>query len=121
MYYRLYPNFKGVKTEISPNKILAKNLVFLAEESGEVVGFVWGTFVSYGISKYGYIEELFVKEEHRRKHLGTQLMKRLLEEYKKLEVWALFVMTLEADADVQAFYKSMDFKKSKGLWLYMEW
>lgn len=121
MYYQLYPNFKGVRTEISQNKVHAKNLVFIAEESGEVIGFVWGTFVSYGISKYGYIEELFVKEEYRRKHLGTQLVKRLLEGYKKLGVWALFVMTREADADVQAFYKSLGFKKSKGLWLYMEW
>jgi ribosomal protein S18 acetylase RimI-like enzyme len=121
MYYQLYPNFKGAKKEISPNKIQAKNLIFLAEDSSKVVGFVWGTFVSYGISKYGYIEELFVEEKYRRRHLGTQLVKRLLEGYKKLGVWALFVMTREEDSEVQAFYKGLGFRKSKGLWLYMEW
>jgi len=71
------------------------------------IGFWYESFLT--LCLYFRIEELFVKEEYRRKHLGTQLIKRLLERYKKLGVWALFVMTKEEDADVQAFYKSLGF------------
>ncbi|MFA5776701.1 MAG: GNAT family N-acetyltransferase [Patescibacteria group bacterium] len=120
MYYQLYPNFKGPKNLISTNKITAKVLSFVAEDGGEVVGFIIGTFIMYGASKYGYLEELYVKEAFRRKGIGGQLINRILDEYKKLETWALFVMTKETDAIAQAFYNKMGFMKSKGLWLYKE-
>lgn len=120
MYYQLYPNFKGPKKLISTTKITAKCLFFIAQEDDEIVGFVVGTFIKYGASKYGYLEELCVKETFRRKGIGRQLINRILDEYKKLETWTLFVMTKETDATAQAFYNKMGFMKSKGLWLYME-
>jgi ribosomal protein S18 acetylase RimI-like enzyme len=76
--------------------------------------------ITYGPCKYGYIEELYVEEHSRRIGIGKQLVKRLLNEYQNLRVWAIFLMTDATDAGVQSFYRSIGFKESKGHWLYME-
>lgn len=120
LYYKLYPNHKGQKVLLPILKFTAKNLLFVANENDEIVGFVWGVFINYGISKYGYIEELIVKEEFRRKKIGIQLVNTLLEEFKKLNTWSVFVSTEKNNKGVSSFYNKLDFKLSDGLWLYRE-
>jgi len=122
LYYQLYPEHKGPK-EIIPIEVLeAKSLLFLAEEKKKPIGFVWGTFINYGISKYGYIDELFVEKEFRRQGIGTSLVKTILEleELKKLKAWAIFISTSEGNMQVRTFYNKFGFRLCKGPWLYKE-
>lgn len=120
LYYQLYPEHKGAKKLIPIQNFRAKNLLFVAEEENKIIGFVWGTFINYGISRYGYIEELFVNKKFRGKKIGTFLVKRILEEFKKLKVWALFVSLSKEDKMVLNFYKKLGFKPCRGSWLYFE-
>ena len=120
LYYQLYSRHKGPKKLIPIEKFQAKNLLFVAEENNNIMGFIWGTFINYGISRYGYIDELFVKQKFRRKGVGTSLMKRMLEEFKKLKVWSLFVSIEKRDKKALSFYRKLGFKPSKGLWFYLE-
>ena len=120
LYYRLYPKHKGPKKIIPIEVLEAKSLLFLAEEKKKPVGFVWGTFINYGISRYGYIDELFVNEKFRKRGIGTSLIKTILEEFKKLKAWSVFVSTSEENKWVRTFYNKFGFKLCKGPWLYKE-
>lgn len=120
LYYQLYPKHKGPKKIIPIEVLEAKSLLFLAEEDEKDVGFIWGTFINYGISKYGYIDELFVKKEFRRKGIATSLVKTILEEFRKLKAWTVFVSTSEENRWVKTFYIKYGFKLCKGPWLYKE-
>ncbi len=120
LYYQLYPEHKGPK-RIIPIEILdARSLLFLAENNKQPIGFIWGTFINYGISKYGYIDELFVKKEFRRKRIATALVKTILKELKKLKTWSIFVSTSEENEWVRTFYNKWGFKPCRGPWLYKE-
>jgi len=120
LYYQLYPNHKGLR-QIIPIEVLdARSLLFLAENDKYPIGFIWGTFINYGISKYGYIDELFVKKEFRRKGIGASLLKTVLEEFRKLKAWTVFVSTSEENEWVKTFYNKYGFKLCKGPWLYKE-
>lgn len=119
LYYQLYPEHKGPKKLIPTQNFQAKNLLFVAEEENRIVGFVWGTFINYGISRYGYIEELFVNKKFRGRDIGIFLVKKIVEEFKKLKVWALFVSSAE-DTVALSFYKKIGFKSCRGHWLYLE-
>jgi len=120
LYYQLYPRHKGPKKLIPIEKFQAKSLLFVAEKNNKVVGFIWGTFINYGISRYGYIDELFVKQEFRGKEIGSSLIKRILEEFKKLKAWSLFVSIEKRDKKVLSFYRKLGFKPCKGFWFYLE-
>lgn len=120
LYYQLYPKYKGPR-KIIPIEILdARSLLFLAENDKQPSGFIWGIFINYGISKYGYIDELFVKKEFRRKGIATSLVKTILEEFRKLKAWTVFVSTSEENKWVKTFYNKYGFKFCKGPWLYKE-
>lgn len=120
LYYQLYPHHKGPKKLIPIENFQAKNLLFVAEKNNKIVGFIWGTFVNYGISRYGYIDELFVKQEFRGMKIGESLVRKILEEFKKLKTWALFVSIKKRNKKVVSFYRKSGFKPCKGLWFYLE-
>lgn len=54
-------NFKGVE------KVLPESEVYVAEENGEIAGFI-------GMGGNNYVEGLFVAEQHRSKGVGKQLL-----------------------------------------------
>lgn len=119
LYFQLYPKHKGPKREIPIEVLKAKSVLFLANEEKEAVGFVWGTFINYGISRYGYIDELFVKKRFRGKGVGNALLKEALKEFKKLKAWTVFVSTTN-DKNIRKFYRKFGFKICRGPWLYRE-
>ena len=120
MFYKLYPNFKVKKDPITIKSIGARCITLVAEDKNKISGFIIGTVITYGPCKYGYVEELFVDKSSRRKGIGKKLIDELLQKFKKLNTWAIFVMTVKNDPVAQSFYKKAGFKKSKGLWLYIE-
>ncbi len=120
MFYKLYPKIKIKKDPITINSIRASCFTLVAEDKEKITGFVIGTVITYGPCRYGYIEELYVEDTARRKGTGKKLINALLQRFKNLNTWAVFVMTVENDSIAQSFYKQMGFKKSKGLWLYSE-
>lgn len=120
LYYQLYPKHKGLKKTLPIENFQARSLLFVAEEKSRVVGFIWGTFINYGISKYGYIDELFIKKEFRRKKIGTSLVKSVVKEFKKLKVWALFVSIDKGGKITPSFYRELGFKPCRGHWFYLE-
>jgi len=118
------PVVESVKTDperkrkriIQIEKFNAKNFLLVAEENKRVIGFIWATFINYGFSRFGYIEELFVKNEFRNKGIGTALVKNIMKIMKKLKVDALFVTTEKRYKDAIKLYKNLEFRMCKGPW-----
>lgn len=91
---------------------------FVAVEGGRVVGFLFGTFVDYGLhhESAGTIEQLVVDQNCRGRGIG----KALVEQWKSWlrdEGLALgFVSTTDELAAV-GFYERAGFKRCTGPWL----
>jgi len=117
LYYQLYPK-RRQKRSLPIKKFNAKSFLLVAEKKKKIIGFIWSTFINYGTSKFGYIEELFVKKEFRNKGIGTTLVKNIMKKMKKLKIAALFVTTEKENREAIKLYRNLGFKKCKGSWLY---
>ena len=91
MYRNLYKEdfSMDLLIPIGKNQFISK--IFLAQERNKEVGFIWINFISYGVSKYGYIEDLYVKPAFRNKGYGSMLVKEANFFFLQKSVHAVFV------------------------------
>jgi ribosomal protein S18 acetylase RimI-like enzyme len=80
---------------------------FIAMDEDRVVGFV--NCISDELH-FAFIPMIEVLPEYQSKGIGTELMKRLLEELRNLQC-----IDLTCDADVQPFYEKLGMLKSNGM------
>lgn len=119
LYCQLHPEFRKEKP-LSLKNFKAKNKVFVARDKNKVVGFIWITFIQYGFSKVGYIEELYVEKEKRQRGIGAQLVGKALDLFRELNTRAIFVSVSREDRKAIGFYKKLKFDKCQGYWLCHE-
>lgn len=93
--------------------------VFVAEDDGHVVGFLWVQLVKYANTKVAYIEELFVDEDHRLRGLGSALLMQTVRWLDKARVPVVFVSTTAGDRVAQQFYQAEGFRRTRGPWFYI--
>jgi ribosomal protein S18 acetylase RimI-like enzyme len=115
LYYQFHPERRktGKIIPLGNSGIVA----VVAEECKKLVGFCMGSFTDYGPTKYGYIEELFVKEEYRGRGIGKDLVRSIQKIFKKLNASVLCVMT-ERGNNSAKLYKSLGFIPDKTRWFY---
>ena len=91
----------------------ANSELFVSEFNGEVVGFIHQIYVldPFHGGLNSYIANLFVKEACRNMRVGSQLVKKALENAKKKGVIEVHVDTEEDNADAIKFYEKHGFKK----------
>jgi N-acetylglutamate synthase-like GNAT family acetyltransferase len=89
---------------------------FVAAEADEALGFALATFVDYGLSSYGMIEELVVDAGRRGGGIGTALVDACREWLGEQQVEVVFVSALEPAAEM--FYQQLGFVRCTGPWLY---
>ncbi|MCY4114103.1 MAG: GNAT family N-acetyltransferase [Chloroflexi bacterium] len=85
----------------------ANVVVAIDEESDQVVGFV--TAISDGVLS-AYISLLEVLPEYQGRGIGSELMRRLLEQLKDL-----YMVDTLCDVDVQAYYARFGMKRATGM------
>lgn len=117
LYYELHPERKPKKL-VPIEKSKFKNILLVAEENKQLTGFIWANFIQYGFSKFGYIEELFVKKEFRNKRIGRSLVKSIMKRFEDLKVAAVFVTTEKENKEAISLYQKLGFKLCKGPWFY---
>jgi GNAT superfamily N-acetyltransferase len=93
--------------------------VFVAEEDGHILGFLWVHLIEYANTRIAYIEELFVHEDHRRRGLGSALVARTVEWLAEANVPVMFVSTTAGDRIAQQFYRAEGFVRTRGPWFYL--
>jgi GNAT superfamily N-acetyltransferase len=90
---------------------------FVAEVAGAVVGVAVATFVDYGPSSYGMVEELVVSASHRGRGLGGELLDACRSWLAEAEVEVVFVSAVDAEA--VGFYEAAGFRPCTGPWLHL--
>ena len=87
--------------------------LLVAESNQEIIGLIHQIFfldpVHAGLNSY--ITSLFVKESHRKKGIGSQLLQKAIESAKKKGVIEVHVDTEENNVRAMEFYQKSGFKK----------
>ena len=94
--------------EFGPFKLfLGKNpnLSFLAEDDGNIVGTVLGSFDG----RRGYVQKLVVRKDNRKQGLGKQLIEKIITALRK--IGALYI-PINAEEELTSFYEKCGFKKT---------
>jgi ribosomal protein S18 acetylase RimI-like enzyme len=91
--------------------------ILVAEREGEILAFA-AVRVEWGLSgmrpvKRGYIAELAVAKKHRRRGIGTSLMKRVLSYFKDKGAREARLHVREGNLVARKFYSSLGFKADK--------
>lgn len=88
-----YSKFIGKKIPRPASKVLKKefkealssknHLILVVEENKELIGYIHGMYYTNPYSKWGYIEDVFVLREFRRKGIASRLIKEFIRILKK--------------------------------------
>jgi len=84
-----------------------KKLVLVAEVNKKIVGLIIGRTKR---KKTGIIEMLFVHPGYRSKRIGTRLVKKLINNFKKIGVKSIFLINPVKDKKARILYKHLGFK-----------
>ena len=84
-----------------------------AVENGEELGALYLYLIHNDSHKepYGFLEDLLVKEEHRKKGIGSTLVKEAIAEAKRLQCYKVLGTSRLLREDVHRFYEKLGLKK----------
>mgnify|MGYP001083718926 CR=1 FL=1 len=92
-------------------EIKGKNVIFVAEEDGVIVGLCWCTIVDRGADKQGEVAEFYVEREFRGKGIGKELIAAARELFIDEHVEVAFAWTHHGNKPAIELYKSAGFKE----------
>ncbi len=110
-FYTISKKFWKIKKRSQIKAIRSPtDLILVAELNGKIIGYIWGYVETIMKHKIGKIQELIVTSKHRKKGIGRELAKKMLEFFKRegciiseIEVYAENKPTLK-------FYERIGFK-----------
>lgn len=101
---------KCVKIKIG-EEIEGKNVIFVAEESNNIVGFCWCSIVDRGVDKQGEIAEFYVEKEYRSRGIGHDLVVAAKQLFINEHVEVAFVWTHHGNQAAIELLEEAGFKK----------
>ena len=119
LYHSLYSDEKNIKSKSIPfDNANLVNLLLVAELDKKLIGFIWGYFITLGIRRYGYVEDLFVEEDYRNKGIATALLVALKDKFIELKVETVFVTTEKENENAINLYLREGFQSCPGPWFF---
>jgi ribosomal protein S18 acetylase RimI-like enzyme len=115
-YYTISDESWQAKRESQMNALRSRTQrIIVAEENGKIAGYIWGSIRSIMGQKIGKIDELIVTSKHRRKGIGSDLIKGMIKYFKEKECVIseveVFVKNVEAvGAYEKAGYNKREYK-----------
>ena len=92
-------------------EIKGKNVIFVAEEDGVIVGLCWCTIVDRGADKQGEVAEFYTEEKYRGKGIGRELIVAAKQLFSNEQVQVAFVWTHHGNKAAIELYKNVEFKE----------
>lgn len=92
-------------------EIKGKNVIFVAEEDGVIVGLCWCSIVDRGVDKQGEVAEFYVEREFRGKEVGKDLITAAKKLFIDEQVEVAFAWTHHGNKAAIELYKSAGFKE----------
>jgi len=118
-YYEFHPTKKS-RGPIPIDKPRIESIILVAREDGKLKGFVLANFMQHLIYRFGYIEELYINKDSRRKGIGSSLIKAVMKKLKDLKVGLVFIGTDKENKNAIRLYKNAGFKLYEDLWFYWD-
>jgi len=83
-----------------------------AEENGMILGsaYLYIMFNDLHEEPFGFLENVFVKEESRGKGIGSKLVEAIIMEAKKQSCYKIICTSRYKNPEVHAFYNKLGFK-----------
>ena len=92
-------------------EIEGKNVIFVAENDGMIVGLCWCTIVDRGVDKQAEVVEFFVEREYRGKGVGNGLITTAKQLFMNEQVEVAFAWTHYDNKAAIKLYKNAGFKE----------
>jgi len=92
-------------------EIKGRNVIFVAEEDGILVGLCWCTIVDRGIDRQGEVAEFYVEREFRGKGIGKKLIVAAKQLFIKEKVEVAFAWTHHGNKAAIELYRDAGFKE----------
>lgn len=87
--------------------------VFVAEVEGEIIGYIYGEVQErrpiFPAGKFGFISDIYVEEEWRRKGVGRRLFYQMRDWMMKERITAIELLAAERNPYSVAFWESLGF------------
>ncbi len=85
---------------------------FTAEEDGKILGWAYLYIMFNDIHKepFGFLENVFVEEEHRGGGIGSKLVQAIITEAKKQNCYKIICTSRYENSKVHALYNKLGFK-----------
>ena len=92
-------------------EIRGKNVIFVAEEDGVIVGLCWCTIVDRGVDRQGEVVEFYVERGYRGRGIGKELLAAAKQLFINERVGVAFVWTHHGNRAAIKLYKDAGFKE----------
>jgi GNAT superfamily N-acetyltransferase len=88
-------------------------LLLVARESDTIVGVALAVYTpSAELGRVMTVNDFFVKPEHRRKGVGQELVKHMVEECKRMKIDEIGLEVLYANKAAAAFWRAVGFRRA---------
>jgi ribosomal protein S18 acetylase RimI-like enzyme len=102
------PNIKKIKKEFG--NFLKKNKIILVTElNNQIIGYIAGNIFENVWKRGGYIDDVYVYKEFRRKGIATQLIEGFLNELKKRKIKSCQLGVSKTNKKAIKLYKKAGF------------
>jgi len=87
-----------------------KDVILVAEEDGEVTGYLWAVALRIFDYRIGVLFDVFVDPSHRRKGVGRHLLEKGVQELHNIGVRRFWANTEEKNAPTRALLEHLGFR-----------
>jgi GNAT superfamily N-acetyltransferase len=92
---------------------LSPGLLLVARDKGEILGVSLAVYTpSAELGRVMTVNDFFVGLDHRRKGVGRELAKHLIEECKRMKIDGIGLEVLSANSTAAAFWRSVGFRRA---------
>jgi L-amino acid N-acyltransferase YncA len=89
-----------------------KDVILVAEDDGEVVGYLWAVALRLFDYRIGLLFDIYVDPSHRRKGTGRQLLEKGIQELHNIGVRRFWANTEEKNAPTRTLLEELGFRQN---------
>jgi len=89
-----------------------KDVILVAEDDGEVVGYLWAVALRIFDYRIGILFDVYVEPSHRRGGVGRHLLEKGVQELHTIGVRRFWANTEEKDAPTRALLEHLGFRQN---------
>ncbi|TQR21035.1 GNAT family N-acetyltransferase [Psychrobacillus vulpis] len=120
LFYNQNSDIKGARIFLEERLMNNDSVVFIAFEEGTPVGFVqlFPSFSSVSMKRLWVLNDLYVKENVRRKGIAEKLIKKAISFAEETKAKGILLETAQDNLNAQKLYEKIGFLKDSSYYYY---